>query len=67
LTGAILFSTKAIIVKIAFAKTSVDALTLLTLRMLFHYRFNVAAAWIGSSNKTRDKFTRKPMDQYYPA
>jgi len=59
LTGAVLFSTKAIIVKIAFAKTSIDALTLLTLRMLFSLPFYLAAAWIGSSNKTRDKFTRQ--------
>ena len=59
LTGAVLFSTKAIIVKIAFAKTSIDALTLLTLRMLFSLPFYLAAAWIGSSNKTRERFTRQ--------
>lgn len=32
-TGAILFSTKAIIIKKAFHATSADALTLLTLRI----------------------------------
>ena len=40
LTGAILFSTKAIIVKIAFANTAVDALALLTLRMIFSLPFH---------------------------
>ncbi|HXB43144.1 MAG TPA: DMT family transporter [Puia sp.] len=42
--GAILFSTKAIIVKKAFAGTSVDALTLLTDRMIFSLPFYVGAA-----------------------
>lgn len=59
LTGAILFSTKAIIVKLAFAKTSIDALTLLTLRMLFSLPFYLIAAWIGSKNKKRGKFSKK--------
>ena len=35
-TGAVLFSTKAIIVKKAFADIKVDTLSLLTLRMFFH-------------------------------
>jgi len=43
-TGAILFSTKAIIIKKAFQTTSVDALTLLSLRMLFSLPFYAAAA-----------------------
>jgi drug/metabolite transporter (DMT)-like permease len=46
--GAILFSTKAIIVKKAFHNTSVDALTLLTLRMIFSLPFYlIAAIWAG--------------------
>lgn len=49
LTGAILFSTKAIIVKIAFANTTVDALALLTLRMIFSLPFYLVAAWLISS------------------
>ena len=49
LTGAILFSTKAIIVKIAFANTAVDALSLLTLRMIFSLPFYLVAAWLISS------------------
>ncbi|MHA4806918.1 DMT family transporter [Flavitalea flava] len=44
-TGAILFSTKAIIIKKAFHATSTDPLTLLTLRMLFSLPFYVAAAF----------------------
>lgn len=47
-TGAILFSTKAIIIKKAFQTTSVDALTLLMLRMLFSLPFYILAAfWTG--------------------
>jgi len=46
IVGAVLFSTKAIIVKVAFAKTSMDALTLLMLRMTFSLPFYVGAAWL---------------------
>ena len=42
--GSILFSTKAIIVKSAFANIKVDALTLLTLRMMFSLPFYLLAA-----------------------
>jgi drug/metabolite transporter (DMT)-like permease len=44
--GSILFSTKAIIVKVAFAKTSTDALTLLMLRMTFSLPFYIGAVWL---------------------
>jgi drug/metabolite transporter (DMT)-like permease len=44
--GALLFSTKAILVKKAFSATSVDAVTLLTLRMAFSLPFYVAAAFL---------------------
>jgi drug/metabolite transporter (DMT)-like permease len=44
--GAVLFSTKAIIVKSAFAKTRIDALTLLTLRMIFSLPFYLVAAFV---------------------
>lgn len=50
--GSILFSTKAIIVKLAFAHVAVDALTLLTLRMVFSLPFYVGAAWM--VNKQQD-------------
>lgn len=42
--GAILFSTKAVIVKKAFADEQVDALTLLMIRMLFSLPFYAGAA-----------------------
>jgi drug/metabolite transporter (DMT)-like permease len=41
LSGAIFFSTKAIFVKLAFHETKIDALTLLTLRMLFALPFYI--------------------------
>ncbi|MES1216246.1 MAG: DMT family transporter [Bacteroidota bacterium] len=59
LTGAILFSTKAIIVKLAFAHTPIDALTLLTLRMISSLPFYLAAAWFGSSRKGVKRFSQK--------
>gem|GEM_PF-4579281 len=49
--GSLLFSTKAIIVKLAFANSPVDALTLLTLRMIFSLPFFLAAAlWAGNTS-----------------
>jgi drug/metabolite transporter (DMT)-like permease len=42
--GSILFSTKAIIIKMAFHNTSTDAVTLLTLRMLFSLPFYIIVA-----------------------
>ena len=54
--GAIMFSTKAIIVKRAFADIHVAALTLLALRMLFSLPFYVAAAFINSGKKENIKF-----------
>lgn len=51
LMGAILFSTKAIIVKKAFAEVAVDALTLLTLRMFLSLPFYLAAAYISAGKK----------------
>ena len=53
--GAVLFSTKAIIVKLAFREEQVDVITLLALRMLFSLPFFlVVAIW------SRDKAV-KPM------
>jgi drug/metabolite transporter (DMT)-like permease len=57
--GAILFSTKAIIVKKAFAGTSADALTLLTLRMIFSLPFYIAVAVFSSRKKENNALTRK--------
>src|SRR5579871_888001 len=47
-TGAILFSTKAILVKLAFRHTAADGLTLLALRMLLSVPFYLLTALWGS-------------------
>src|SRR5688572_13725370 len=57
--GAVLFSTKAIIVKSAFAKTEVDALTLLTLRMIFSLPFYLIAAFMVSNQEGNVKLSPK--------
>jgi len=57
--GAILFSTKAILVKKAFAAVHVDALTLLALRMLFSLPFYLVTAFVISSGKTNKKMSVK--------
>lgn len=59
IVGALLFSTKAIIVKKAFADVKADALTLLTLRMIFSLPFYLVAAFVISSNKSNKKMTAK--------
>jgi drug/metabolite transporter (DMT)-like permease len=59
LTGAILFSTKAIIVKLTFRDTSTDALSLLTLRMLFASPFYFIAAWWISRKSPPLKMNRR--------
>ncbi len=57
--GALLFSTKAIIVKKAFADTNIDALTLLTIRMVFSLPFYLVAAFVLTTQKTNVKLSRK--------
>lgn len=59
LAGAILFSTKAIFVKLAFQSTQVDAVTLLTLRMLFALPFYLFAAWMVSKKENKVRLTKK--------
>lgn len=59
LTGAILFSTKAIIVKKAFAATQVDAVSLLTLRMAFSLPFYLVAAFLISKRQGNIKMTTR--------
>lgn len=59
LAGAILFSTKAIIVKKAFTEVKVDALTLLTIRMIFSLPFYLVAAYMVSSKDSNIKLTNK--------
>ncbi len=55
--GSILFSTKAIFVKLAFANTSVDAVSLLMLRMMFSVPFYLAIAFVYSNRKENIPFT----------
>jgi drug/metabolite transporter (DMT)-like permease len=57
--GSIMFSTKAIIVKKAFEQTHTDALTLLTLRMLFSLPFFIGAAILASNKKSNVQLTGK--------
>ena len=57
--GAILFSTKAIIVKKAFADTGIDALTLLVLRMVFSLPFFLIAAFLISNKAGNVRMTGK--------
>jgi drug/metabolite transporter (DMT)-like permease len=48
--GALLFSTKAVMVKYAFANSSIDAVSLLALRMLFSLPFYIVALWFIKKN-----------------
>src|SRR4051794_3078168 len=57
--GAVLFSTKAIIVKKAFADVAVPALTLLALRMFFSLPFYIGAAFFNSSKTGNIALTKK--------
>jgi drug/metabolite transporter (DMT)-like permease len=56
--GAVLFSTKAIIIKVAFAHTAIDALTLLTLRMIFSLPFYSVAAIVAARKQEHIPLTR---------
>ncbi len=57
--GAVLFSTKAILVKLAFAYTPVDPVSLLTLRMVFSLPFYLVAAFMISSKTGNVKMTTR--------
>ncbi len=57
LLGAICFSTKAILVKLAYRDTTVDAISLLALRMVFALPFFMVFAYSSSSKQTNVKFT----------
>lgn len=59
LTGAIFFSTKAIFVKLAFQATHVDAITLLSIRMLFSLPFYLLAAWMASRKENVSTLSKK--------
>jgi drug/metabolite transporter (DMT)-like permease len=57
--GAVLFSTKAIIVKKAFGSAHMDAITLLALRMVFSLPFYLAAAFFVSNKKDNVQLTQR--------
>jgi drug/metabolite transporter (DMT)-like permease len=57
--GAICFSTKAIFVKLAYRDTTVEAVTLLALRMVFSLPFFLISAAVASSKSDNVKFTVK--------
>jgi drug/metabolite transporter (DMT)-like permease len=59
LLGALLFSTKAIIVKKAFFATQVDAVSLLALRMVCAMPFYFIAVWIAGRKENVQPLTRK--------
>jgi drug/metabolite transporter (DMT)-like permease len=58
-TGAVLFSTKAVIVKHAFAHVKIDALSLLALRMLFALPFYLIIAFWHHRQHQSASFTRR--------
>jgi drug/metabolite transporter (DMT)-like permease len=57
--GAVCFSTKAIFVKLAYRDTSVDAVTLLALRMIFSLPFFIVSAGISSGKSDNVRFSAK--------
>jgi drug/metabolite transporter (DMT)-like permease len=57
--GAILFSTKAVIVKKAFADIKVDALSLLALRMICALPFYLIVAFYKTNQQANKKLTQK--------
>jgi len=59
LLGAVLFSTKAVFVKLAYRDTEVDAISLLALRMIFSLPFFVISAAVSSSKQNNVRFTNK--------
>jgi drug/metabolite transporter (DMT)-like permease len=59
ITGALLFSTKAVMVKYAFANSSVDAISLLAFRMLFSLPFFLVSLWFIKRNDTIVPLTKR--------
>src|SRR5450432_794880 len=57
--GAVLFSTKAVIVKKAFHDTHIDALSLLTIRMIFSLPFYLGIAIFAGNKKSNINFTKQ--------
>ena len=61
--GAVCFSTKAVVVKLAYLEYPVDAITLLAIRMLFSLPFFLVSAMVTSNKKDNVKFTSKQWMQ----
>ncbi|HTF16948.1 MAG TPA: DMT family transporter [Chryseolinea sp.] len=57
--GSICFSTKAIFVKLAYRESSVDAITLLALRMLISLPFFLVSAAYASSKENNQRFSNR--------
>jgi len=57
--GVLGFSFKAILIKLAYAWHAIDAVTLLTLRMLFAAPFFVAMAWWASRQPSAEPLARR--------
>jgi drug/metabolite transporter (DMT)-like permease len=57
LVGAICFSTKAVLVKLAYRDTGIEAVPLLALRMVFALPFFLISAFVSSNKATNIKFT----------
>ena len=57
--GALFFSTKAILVKLAFANTHTDPVTMLALRMMFSLPFYIAIGLFVSNKKSNIYFTKR--------
>ncbi|HEX5172507.1 MAG TPA: DMT family transporter [Cyclobacteriaceae bacterium] len=55
--GAVCFSTKAVLVKLAYRETSIDAVSLLALRMVFSLPFFLISAFVSSSRASNVTFT----------
>jgi drug/metabolite transporter (DMT)-like permease len=63
--GAVLFSTKAVIVKKAFADVRIDALSLLALRMICSLPFYVTAALLVRRTKNATPLSAKQWQQLF--
>lgn len=59
LLGAFGFSAKAIFAKLAYAVSSIDAVTLLTFRMIFSLPFIFVMMWWARRDAARVRFTRR--------
>lgn len=61
--GAVCFSTKAVVVKLAYREYPVDAVTLLAIRMMFSLPFFLVSATVSSQKKDNVKFTSRQWTQ----